>query len=305
MTINLREQVTTMEGLDKIMQQVKNKAVQKAKETDSQEEQPKNTEPTWRILNATSSCSYKKCDGSGQIQMLNETTGEFKVQYCKCRQEKIYNDRLICANIPVEFESLTVNSFNTNLYKNQKSKDIATKSKTMVVNYVKSFGKFQELGKGLYFYSATKGSGKTRLAVSLGNVLLKNLKQQVKFITCSDLLKEIKNTYNKNSKYSESQLVDSINKVNILIIDDIGVERPTKWVNEMLFNVLDNRMKYNKITIFTSNCNVEELEHDERLKSRLTKMCIPIKMLEEDIRKFLAYGENESLQDMLLGNLNE
>ena len=232
--------------------------------------------------------------------MLNETTGEFKVQYCKCREEKIYNDKLKCANIPAEFESLTVNSFNVTLYKKSESKVISQTAKTMVANYIKNFGKFQDLGKGLYFYSNTKGSGKTRLAVSLGNVLLKNLKQQVKFITCSDLLKEIKNTYNKDSKYSESQLVDSINKVNILIIDDIGVERPTPWVNEMLFNVLDNRMKYNKITIFTSNCNVEELEHDERLKSRLTKMCIPVKMPEEDIRKFLAYGENDSLQSMLM-----
>ena len=251
----------------------------------------------------TSDCSYGKCDGGGQIKMLNKETGEFKVQYCKCREEKIYNDRLICANIPVEFESLTVNSFNTELYKKSESKTTSQNAKTMVVNYVKNFGKFQELGKGLFFYSNTKGSGKTRLAVSLGNVLLKNLKQQVKFITCSDLLKEIKNSYNKDSKYSESQLVDSINKVNVLIIDDIGVERPTPWVNEMLFSVLDNRMKYNKITIFTSNCNVEELEHDERLKSRLTKMCIPIKMPEEDIRKFLAYGENEGLQNMLMGKV--
>ena len=270
-----------------------------------QDEQPKSMEPTWKILNATSDCSYKKCDGSGQIQMLNETTGEFKVQYCKCREEKIYNDRLKCANVPEEFGALTVNSFNTNLYKKEESKNIASNAKTMIVNYVKSFGKFQDLGKGIYFYSATKGSGKTRLAVSLGNVLLRNLKQQVKFITSSDLLKEIKNTYNKDSKYTESQLVDSINKVNILIIDDIGVERPTNWVNEMLFSILDNRMKYNKVTIFTSNCSVEKLEHDERLKSRLTKMCIPIKMPEEDMRKSLAYKENESLQDMLLGNLND
>ena len=237
--------------------------------------------------------------------MLNEETGEFKVKYCKCREEKIYNDRLKCANIPQEFGTLTVKSFSTSLYKNEESKNIALNAKTMIINYVKNFGKFKELGKGIYFYSSTKGSGKTRLAVSLGNVLLKDLKQQVKFITSGDLLKEIKNTYNKDSKYTESQLVDSINKVNILIIDDIGAERATSWVNEILFSILDNRMKYNRITIFTSNCSVERLEHDERLKSRLTKMCIPIKMPEEDIRKYLAYKENEKLQDMLLGNSNE
>ena len=269
-----------------------------------QEEQQKNTE-TWNVLNATSDCKYGKCDGNGLSHMVNIKTGDFKSQYCKCREEKIYNDRLKFANIPTEFEALTVNSFRVDLYSKEVTRNIAMNARTMITNYVMNFPKFQELGKGIYLYSNTKGSGKTRLAVSLGNVLLRNLKQQVKFITCSDLLKEIKNTYNKESKYSESQLVDSINKVDILIIDDIGVERPTSWVNEMLFNVLDNRMKHNKITIFTSNCAVEELEHDERLKSRLTKMCIPVKMPEEDIRKFLAYRENESLQDVLLGRKDE
>lgn len=250
-------------------------------------------------MNATSNCPYKKCDGSGLIQMINNL-GEFKVQYCKCREEKIYSNRLKFANIPNEFESLTIKSFNTNLYKNKESEVLGITAKKMTANYIKNFGKFKEIGKGLYYYSETKGSGKTRLAVSLGNVLLKNLKQQVKFITCSDLLKEIRNTYNNQSQYTESQLVESINNVSILIIDDIGVEKPSSWVNEMLFNIFDNRMKYKRITIFTSNCIIEDLQHDDRLKSRLNKMCIPIKMPEEDIRKYLGKKENRELQDLLL-----
>ncbi|MBU5269427.1 ATP-binding protein [Clostridium cochlearium] len=253
------------------------------------------------MLNATSDCPYKKCDGSGLIQMLSDT-GEFKTQYCKCREEKIYSNRLKFANIPKEFKSLAINSFDTRLYKNEDSKALSIAAKKMTASYIKNFAKFKDLGKGLYYYSETKGSGKTRLAVSLGNVLLKNLKQQVKFITCSDLLKEIRNTYNSQSKYTESQLVESINNVSILIIDDIGVEKPSSWVNEMLFNIFDNRLKYKRVTIFTSNCIIEDLKHDDRLKSRLNKMCIPIKMPEEDIRRRLANKENRELQDLLLNN---
>lgn len=252
-------------------------------------------------MNATSKCPYNKCDGSGLIQLINKDTGEFKGQYCKCREEKIYSNRLKFANIPEEFETLTVKSFDTNIYKNEDSKILATAAKKMTANYIKNFVKFKDLGKGLYFYSNTKGSGKTRLAVSLGNVLLKNLKQQVKFITCSSLLTEIRNTYNSNSNYTESQLLESISSINILIIDDIGVEKPSDWVNEILFNIFDNRMKYKRITIFTSNCIIENLKHDDRLKSRLNKMCVPIKMPEEDIRKYLANEENIELQDLLLG----
>jgi len=267
-----------------------------------QKEQLKNTEISYKIMNASSNCPYNECDGSGISLVLNESTRETKGRYCKCREERIYNNRLSFANIPSEFTSLTINSFNTSLYKKQESKNTAIAAKKMTGNYVKQFEKFQEIGKGLYYYSDTKGSGKTRLAVSLGNVLLKHLKQQVKFITCSDLLKEIKNTYNQDAKYTESQLIESLNSVNILIIDDIGVEKLTSWVNEMLFSIFDNRMKYKKITIFTSNCIIEDLEHDERIKSRLNKMCVPIKMPEEDIRMYLSKEENRELQDLLLGN---
>ncbi|SHK39042.1 DNA replication protein DnaC [Hathewaya proteolytica DSM 3090] len=263
------------------------------------EKQSKNTEVHWKILNATSDCPYHECDGSGLIQMISDD-GDFKTRFCKCREEKIYANRLKFANIPNEFEELTVNSFDTKVYCKQESQIIAAAAKKMTVKYITNFDKFAELGKGLYFYSTTKGSGKTRLAVSLGNALLKNNNERVKFITCSDLLKEIKNTYNKDSKYTESQLIESINNVGVLVIDDIGVEQPTSWVSEMLFNIFDNRMKYKRITILTSNDTIEGLKHDDRLKSRLVKMCIPIKMPEEDIRQKQGKKENEELQEFLL-----
>ena len=265
-----------------------------------QNERKNSMEINWQTLNVTSDCPYSKCDGKGVVTEFNTDTRATRSYFCKCREEKIYNNRLKFANIPNEFTSLTINSFDTSLYKSNESKNIAIAAKKMTTNYIKQFEKFQELGKGLYYYSDTKGSGKTRLAVSLGNVLLSHIKKQVKFITCSDLLKEIKNTYNQESQYTESQLIEGINNVDILIVDDIGVEKSTSWVNEMLFSIFDNRMKYRKITIFTSNCIIEDLEHDERIKSRLNKMCVPIKMPEEDIRMYLSKDENRELQDLLL-----
>ena len=253
------------------------------------------------MLNASSDCPYGKCDGSGMVQLINDDTKEIYCKVCKCAEDKNQKNRLKFANIPSEFEKLTVNSFDTRCYSSATSNDVAAKAKTMVANYIREYAEFEELGKGLYFYSETRGSGKTRLAVSLGNVLLNSIKRQVRFITSTDLLKEIKNTYNKDTEYTESQIIEAINRVDVLIIDDIGVERPSVWVNEILFGIFDNRMKYKKITIFTSNCRIEELNHDERLKSRLAKMCIPVKMPDEDIRKVFAKSENERLQERLLG----
>lgn len=220
--------------------------------------------------------------------------------FCKCHKDAMQKNRLKFADIPTEFTGLTINSFDVNCYESDANSLLARKAKQMVANYILNFDDFEQKGKGIYFYSETRGSGKTRIAVSLGNVLLNTIGRQVKFMTSIDLLQEIKNTYNKEAEYTESQIINAITNVDVLIIDDIGVENRTSWVNEMLFGIFDNRMKYKKITIFTSNCEIENLDHDERLKSRIFKMCIPVKMPDEDVRKAIARKENEELQIRLM-----
>lgn len=268
------------------------------------QEEHTNFMETWEILNATSECPYGKCDGTGMIQARNKKTFEVAGFICKCRQQNIYSQRVQFANIPKEFSELTVASFETELYSKEVDKELARNAKRISVGYVKDYEKYEDRSKGLYFYSKTKGSGKTRLAVSLGNALLNVKHKQVKFITTVDILKEIRNTYNKETKYTESQVIEGIAGVEILIVDDIGVERAKNWINEVLYSIFDTRMKYKRVTIFTSNCSIESLEHDERLKSRIFKMAIPVKMPEEDIRIKQSKEENEKLQNDLLGVVN-
>lgn len=233
--------------------------------------------------------------------LRNPETLDTKAQYCTCREQKLQDKRLTFANIPKEFSVLTINSFDSEIYKSKNDVMRARIAKKKAVKYVNRFEEeFEPIGKGIYLYSSTKGSGKTRLAVSIGNAILNTKYKQVKFITALDILKEIKNTYNRESKYTESQLIESINGVQVLIVDDIGLEQPTPWVNEILYSIFDTRMKYNRVTIFTSNCSMENLKHDGRLKSRIFKMAMPIEMPEEDIRIKLSKEQNRELQDLLL-----
>lgn len=255
----------------------------------------------WELLNATSKCPHGKCDGSGMMWLRNTETFETKAKYCTCREQKLQDKRLTFANIPKEFSALTIKSFDSEIYKSKDDVKLARIAKRLAVNYVSNFEEeFESIGKGLYLYSSTKGSGKTRLAVSIGNAILNAKHKQVKFVTSLDILKEIKNTYNRESKYTESQLIESINGVQVLIVDDIGVEQSTPWVNEILFSIFDTRMKYNRVTIFTSNCPMENLKHDDRLRSRIFKMAIPVEMPEEDIREKQSKYQNRELQDLLL-----
>ena len=212
----------------------------------------------------------------------------------------IQNNMLKFAMIPTEFEGMTVNSFDTSFYEGHEREKAIT-AKKIIASYIQNFEKMQELGKGLYLYSRQRGSGKTRLAVSTGNAIIKAYKQRVRFITTLDLLGSIKETYNDESKYTEQKLVGEYCEIPVLILDDVGVENTKPWVSEIFFKILDTRMTYRKITIVTSNLSIDNLKHDERIKSRLEKTSIVVQMPEQDIRRKIGQQENIDIINQLLG----
>lgn len=242
-----------------------------------------------------SKCPYNKCDGNGLI-LIDGENGTI----CQCQYDKSLESKLMFANIPEEFKDLTVNSFDVGMYSKEDSIQKAIIAKKAAVNFIKNYEEFKEQGKGIYYYSDIKGSGKTRLATSIGNALIKTRKIGVKYITTFDLLSEIKNTFNKNSEISESELIKAIKEIEVLILDDVGVEDPTPWVKTIFYGILNGRMISKKVTIFTSNSTIDELKHDDRVKSRIEKMAIPIHFPEESVRTKIAKTENEELQKLLL-----
>ena len=206
------------------------------------------------------------------------------------------------ANIPPEFEGVKVDDFNCTIYTTSNAINIATAARKITKNYILNFEQFKETGKGLYYYSKEKGSGKTMLALALGNALINMYKVNVKFVTTPDLFAEIKRTYDKTSEFKESELLDSLKSVQVLILDDIGTEKQGGWVNEILYQILNTRMTSKLITIFTSNVHMSQLKHDERIKSRIEKMSYPVQMPEESIRKQIAMKENAEMVKVLLSS---
>jgi len=209
-----------------------------------------------------------------------------------CRSKKIKNNKLQFADIPKEFESLTVESFDTDCYHQSGAKEKAEMVKTICRNYIAEFNRIKENGKGLYLYSREKGSGKTRMAVSLANEIINRYMISAKFTTAIRILDEIKSTWSGNRdsesrSLSEMQLLTEIKQVPVLVIDDIGV--------------LDSRLISKKITIFTSNVKIEDLKLDERIRSRIGKMAVPVPFPDESVRSSLARKENNDFLKMLIG----
>lgn len=252
----------------------------------------------------------EKCRDTGYCEY--EKDGYTFVRACECGY--LQRDRtkriLKFAKIPEEFEGLTVDNFQTDCYSTPQGRELARMAKKIARRYVELYDEIQQTtGKGLYFHSAVKGSGKTRLAVSIANDLILKKNIPAKFSTTVKILEQIKNTWGECSMRrdeedqirTEEQLIRDIISAPLLIMDDIGVEPSKDWVNERFYSILNGRMVEKRITIFTSNCRMEDLKLDERIVNRIIKMALPIEFPAESIRVSLARKENSDLLDRLLG----
>src|SRR5690606_120021 len=116
--------------------------------------------------------------------------------------------------------------------------------------YVEQYLEMEEMGKGLYFYSNTKGSGKILLSIAITNELIIKYKIKPVYISVVNMLNEMKHSFSsKDSNRTFYSLMESFKHAPLLVMDDLGVEKTTDWSEEVLTQIIDERMSYKRPTI--------------------------------------------------------
>jgi len=125
---------------------------------------------------------------------------------------------------------------------------------------------FAEKPHGWLLLEGPHGCGKTHLAAAIGNARL-GQGDIVLFITTPDLLDHLRAAYGPSSEVGYDETFERIRNAPLLILDDLGVENPSPWAQEKLFQLLNHR--YNQLlpTVLTTNLDAKQL--DARLHSRL------------------------------------
>ncbi len=119
---------------------------------------------------------------------------------------------------------------------------------------------------GWIILEGSYGSGKTHLAAAIGNTRLDH-GDVVLFLTAPDLLDHLRSTFSDHTEESYGALFERIRTTNLLILDDLGVENPSGWALEKLFQLLNHRYIEKLPTVITTNVEVETL--NPRLRSRM------------------------------------
>ena len=214
-----------------------------------------------------------------KLQMLEEEKKLRMMQEFANKVDKIIkNSKMSKRNLNYKFENFEVNSNNKKVY--QSLKNYSEK----LVNEVER--------KGLILVG-NNGVGKSHLACSIANELIKN-GIPIIYGTLINLLAELKNTYDVYNNISEMKIIKLYEKVDLLIIDDLGKEKPSEWGLEKLFTIINSRYENNLPVIITTNYDQNslidrlsingEIETAKSIISRLYEMCYLVKIEDRDHR---------------------
>lgn len=133
--------------------------------------------------------------------------------------------------------------------------------------------------KGVYVYG-DMGVGKSSFLIAFCN-LLANKENQCAFISVPQMIQNLKNSFNSN----DDNGLDELKEVEYLVLDDIGAESFSPWVrDEVLYNLLNDRLLRGKPTYFTSYFSLEDLEAHYRNNSKNQEDAIRAKRLLQRIR---------------------
>ncbi len=138
--------------------------------------------------------------------------------------------------------------------------------------------------QGLFLWGVP-GTGKTHLAVAVLSEKL-DVGTPGLFIEVPDMLARIRETFNGNGASAE-QMIRAVCEVDVLVLDDLGAEKPSEWVKEQLFRIVNTRYSNCRFTVVTTNLTQKELalRIGERTVSRLIGMCDVIQLDGVDRRK--------------------
>lgn len=151
------------------------------------------------------------------------------------------HERLLASGYPESLADLTFDSLTVDEHNREK---------------IQTAKAFAENPAGGLFICGEFGTGKTWLAAAIGNAVARRHKR-INFGTFSGIADKLISS----QKYGEFPALweKYTQKVDLLIIDDIGKEKPTDWKLQTLFKLIDERGSGNLPIIFTSNYGLSKL----------------------------------------------
>lgn len=217
-----------------------------------------------------------KCGEEFQKMVIPSLGLEYNLP-CACERKKIYEDkaklkedeRRLCLHLLTERAQLPIDARDWT-FKNFIMRPGAEKAFDYSKQYAERFPKAKRDGAGIIIHGCT-GCGKSHLAAAIANAVIQQ-EYTVRWWTVPELYAEIRSTY--HGVGNEGDILHECKNVSLLILDDLGAEKPTEWTQQTVNTVVNSRIANHRPTVITSNFDSNMLKSqkilDDRTLSRLS-----------------------------------
>lgn len=214
---------------------------------------------------------------------------------CVCLKQSLIDEYYSLSNMKEILQEENFETFDIRLFSEEtlKSEGLSPRQ-NMENNYRHATSFVQKFGKkfqNLLLYGKS-GLGKTFICHCIAKDLLDE-GQTVLYLTAPRLCKIIEtHRFNRDSLSEPEEMLDTVDQVDLLILDDMGTEISTIITSAALFDIINQRLLMRKPTVISTNLTPDGLEaqYSERILSRFLGHYHMIKFFGEDIRAKKKYG---------------
>jgi DNA replication protein DnaC len=212
----------------------------------------------------TYACPLGLCDGSGFI--VDEASNT--ASDCDCRAGRISRLRTagMEGRVPKRYRGVSFDRPPV-----PEIARVAPEQVQAVRRYVRDIDANLDAGRGLWLMGDV-GTGKTTLAMIVSKAAL-DAGRSVAIYSLPRLLNLVRGAI--ESEAGMVGFLERLAAVDLLHIDDLGVENTTEWVLEQLYSIINTRYEDERAMIVTTNLRYEQLiaQLGERTVSRLVAIC--------------------------------